>query len=63
VREATLGYVLQSLRDKEKPMPARNEWIRDQLRVALRLYMRTPFGRLHGKNPDIIALAKTIGRP
>ena len=27
-----------------------------------RLYMRTLFGRLHGKNPEIIALAKKIGR-
>jgi len=43
-------------------MPARNEWTRDQLLMALRLYMRTPFGRLHGKNPEIIALAKKIGR-
>ncbi len=43
-------------------MPKRNEWTRDQLLLALRLYMRTPFGRLHGKNPEIIALAKTIGR-
>src|SRR5688572_19292226 len=43
-------------------MPARNEWTRDQLLLALRLYMRTPFGRLHGKNPDIIALANKIGR-
>src|SRR5688572_6577187 len=24
--------------------------------------MRTPFGRLHGRNPEIIALAATIGR-
>src|SRR5687767_2260538 len=43
-------------------MPKRNDWTRDQLLMALRLYMRTPFGKLHGKNPDIIALAKKIGR-
>src|SRR5258707_233633 len=33
-------------------MPVRTDWNRDQLLLALRLYMRTPFGRLHGKNPD-----------
>ena len=43
-------------------MPTRIGWNRDQLLMALRLYMRTPFGRLHGKNPEIIALAKKIGR-
>ncbi|MBX7104479.1 MAG: HNH endonuclease [Gemmataceae bacterium] len=30
--------------------------------MALRLYMRTPFGRLHGTNPEIVALAAKIGR-
>jgi hypothetical protein len=30
--------------------------------LALRLYMRSPFGRLHGANPDIMALANKIGR-
>ncbi|HEY2785269.1 MAG TPA: HNH endonuclease [Fimbriiglobus sp.] len=38
------------------------EWTRDQLLLALRLYMRTPFGKLHGKNPEIIELASRIGR-
>jgi DNA (cytosine-5)-methyltransferase 1 len=43
-------------------MAKTNEWTRDQLLMALRLYMRTSFGRLHGKNPEIIALAAKIGR-
>ena len=43
-------------------MPARTDWTRDQLLLALRLYMRTLFGRLHGKNPEIIQLAAKIGR-
>jgi hypothetical protein len=30
--------------------------------VALRLYVRTPFGRLHGRNPEIVELAGRIGR-
>ena len=43
-------------------MAAPNAWTRDQLLLALRLYMNTPFGRLHGKNRDIIRLAGLIGR-
>lgn len=43
-------------------MAQRNEWTRDQLLMALRLYMRTSFGRLHGKNPEIIELGAKIGR-
>jgi predicted restriction endonuclease len=42
-------------------MPTTN-WTRDQLIVAFNLYCRTPFGRIHNKNPEIIALAKAINR-
>ncbi len=37
-------------------------WSRDQRLVAFRLYCRTPFGRLHQHNPEIVELAKAIGR-
>ncbi|ADG67835.1 conserved hypothetical protein [Planctopirus limnophila DSM 3776] len=37
-------------------------WTRDQLLLALRLYLRLPFGKLHRLNPEIIELAKLIGR-
>lgn len=43
-------------------MPSRTSWTRAEQLVALRLYMRTPFGRLHGRNPDIISLAGHLGR-
>jgi hypothetical protein len=43
-------------------MPESSGWTRDQLLIALRLYMRTPFGRLHGRNPQIIELSDKIGR-
>lgn len=44
-------------------MPARqSNWTREQLIVTLDIYCRTPFGRLHRGNPDVIALAKAIGR-
>lgn len=37
-------------------------WTRDQLLLALRLYLRLPFGKLHRLHPEIIELAKLIGR-
>ncbi|MCK6485229.1 MAG: HNH endonuclease [Phycisphaerae bacterium] len=43
-------------------MAERIPWTRDQQLLALRLYMRLPFGRLHGRNPEIIALARCVGR-
>lgn len=43
-------------------MAERLPWTRDQLLLALRLYMREPFGRLHGRNPQIIALAEKMHR-
>ena len=41
---------------------ARLNWTRDQLLIAFNLYFRIPFGRMHGKNPEIIQLANSIGR-
>ena len=43
-------------------MAKANGWTREQLLVALNLYCRTKFGRLHAKNPDIIEAASRIGR-
>jgi putative restriction endonuclease len=43
-------------------MPAGTGWTREEQLVALRLYMRTPFGRLHAKNLEIISLAGQLGR-
>lgn len=40
----------------------RLDWTRDQLLIALRLYMRTPFGKLHKTNPEIVELAAKLGR-
>lgn len=37
-------------------------WTRDQTLVAFNLYCRTPFGRLHARNPEIIAVARALGR-
>ena len=42
-------------------MPGR-DWTRDELIVAFNLYCRIPFGRIHIRNPEIIDLAKVLGR-
>jgi len=41
---------------------ARRNWSRDELIVAFNLYCRTPFGRIHNRNPEIIALARALDR-
>lgn len=37
-------------------------WTRDELIVTINLYCKTPFGRLHRSNPEVIELSKLIGR-
>lgn len=37
-------------------------WTREETLAAFNLYCRTPFGRLHSRNPEIIAVAERIGR-
>jgi putative restriction endonuclease len=43
-------------------MAERRLWTEVEIRKALALYLRTTFGRLHQRNPDIVALAQEIGR-
>ena len=38
------------------------KWSRDELILAFNLYCKTPFGRIHTRNPEIIDLAEKIGR-
>ncbi len=37
-------------------------WNREELLIAFNFYCRTPFGKLHGRNPEIIELARLMGR-
>jgi len=37
-------------------------WERDELILAINLYCKTPFGKIHVRNPDIIELAILLGR-
>lgn len=43
-------------------MSERKPWSRDELLLAINLYCKTPFGKIHVRNPDIIKLAKKLGR-
>jgi putative restriction endonuclease len=40
----------------------RRSWTRNELILAFNLYCRTPFGRIHNRNPEIIALASALKR-
>jgi putative restriction endonuclease len=40
----------------------RKPWQRDELMLAINLYCKTPFGRIHVRNPAIIELAELLGR-
>lgn len=37
-------------------------WTKEQVKLAFHLYCQIPYGRIHGRNPEIIALANEIGR-
>jgi putative restriction endonuclease len=43
-------------------VPAKANWTRDELILAFNLYCKIPFGLIHLRNPEIIRLAKAIGR-
>jgi len=40
----------------------RKDWQRDELLLVFHIYCRTPFGKLHKSNPEIIELAEVVGR-
>src|SRR5690606_12771567 len=37
-------------------------WTREELILTINLYCKLPFGRLHASNPEVISLAKLLGR-
>jgi len=43
-------------------MTERKLWTREELILAINLYCKTPFGKIHDRNPDIIDLASKLGR-
>jgi putative restriction endonuclease len=40
----------------------RRTWQRDEFILVFNLYLKTPFGKMHKLNPDVINLARLIGR-
>lgn len=40
----------------------RNLWTRDEMILVLNLYLKTPFGKMHKSNPEVIKIAHLIGR-
>lgn len=43
-------------------MATRNLWTKEELILAFNLYLKTPFGKMHSTNKDVIHLANLIGR-
>ncbi len=43
-------------------MAERRPWTREELILAVNLYCKTPFGKIHHRNPAIVELARLIGR-
>lgn len=42
--------------------PTKGNWTVEQTKLAFHFYCQTPFGKLHGRNPDVIALASLLNR-
>ncbi|MCI0595279.1 MAG: HNH endonuclease [candidate division Zixibacteria bacterium] len=40
----------------------RSNWTREELILAINLYCKIPFGRIHHRNKEVINLAKILGR-
>lgn len=45
-----------------KDIMATGLWTKEQIKLAFHLYCQLPYGRIHGRNPEIISLAQVIGR-
>lgn len=46
----------------EAPAKPRVGWTRDETLLVLHLYLRTPFGKQHHRNPEVVELARRLGR-
>lgn len=50
------------MQEVARMFPSKGNWSNEQLKLAFHLYCQTPFGKLHSRNPQIIELARLIGR-
>ena len=46
----------------QNDLKTRRNWTREETLAAFNIYSRTPFGRLHARNPDIVHLGRKLGR-
>lgn len=71
--EAAAKLMWSYLNVKEKAPPSHDvvvpndimsngRWTHEQLKLAFHLYCQLPFGKLHSRNPEIVELARLIGR-
>ena len=68
--EAAAKLMAPSLAKKEaakalalpKDIMSSDRWTKTQVKLAFHLYCQLPFGKLHARNPEIIELARLIGR-
>jgi putative restriction endonuclease len=51
-----------NLWDKSQMAEARRNWTESEIAEAIDLYLRTPFGRIHSRNPKIVELAQRLNR-
>ncbi len=47
---------------RDGAFPNKGNWTVEQTKLAFHFYCQTPFGKLHGRNPDVIALASLLHR-
>jgi len=62
VSQLNLGEKAPEAVEVPKDIMATTRWTKEQLKLAFHLYCQLPFGKLHSRNPEIIQLAKLIGR-
>lgn len=53
---------MQPAQLREGAFPSSGNWTEEQTKLAFHFYCQTPFGKLHGRNPDVIALASLLHR-
>lgn len=59
--QAVIKLAASLINSKGRQM-ATGLWTKEQVKLAFHLYCQLPYGRIYGRNPEIIALAKIIGR-
>lgn len=62
VSQLNLGEKAPEVIEVPKDIMATTRWTKEQLKLAFHLYCQLPFGKLDMRTPDVIRLAKLIGR-